>query len=128
MAKPIDREGPIQRSIVAFLRRVLPGALVHHSPNEHRRKRGTAAMLHAKNNKLAGTVTGFPDLVVMPPAELGAFFLEVKAEGRRVPDAQKEVHDQLRSLGYRVAVVRSIEDVRECLSEWGVKTAETGAA
>lgn len=29
-----DREAPIQRAIVAYLRRVLPDAITHHSANE----------------------------------------------------------------------------------------------
>lgn len=123
----IDREGPIQRSIIAWLKHVMPQALVHHSPNEHRRKRGRAAMLHAVNNKQNGVVTGFPDLVVLPFANVGACFFEVKAEGGRVSAEQKAVHEHLRKLGYRVGVVRSIEDARECLEEWGVGYSEVGA-
>ena len=115
-----DREGPIQRSIVKWLRRVMPGALIHHSPNEHRRKRGKAAMIHAVKNKESGVVTGFPDLVVLPYANVGACFFEVKAKGNYANEEQKKVHEQLRALGYRVAVVRSIDDARAALREWGV--------
>lgn len=127
MASRIDREGPIQRSIVAYLRRVMPDALVHHSAGESHLS-GKAAMLATVRKKADGMVPGFPDIIVFPSSVVGAFLLEVKAEAGRVSDAQKDVHAQLRGLGYRVAVVRSIEDVRESLFEWGIQTAETGAA
>ena len=32
--KNVDREGPVHRQILQGLRLVLPGALIHHSPNE----------------------------------------------------------------------------------------------
>jgi len=34
MGKNVDREGPIHRSILAYLRVALPGALIFHPANE----------------------------------------------------------------------------------------------
>ncbi|WP_253284842.1 VRR-NUC domain-containing protein [Ruegeria sp. HKCCD6109] len=76
--------------------------------------------------KAAGQVTGFPDLLILPQAKVGAFFFEIKAEGGRLSQAQKAVHEGLRELGYPVAVVRSIEDAREALIEFGVGFREAG--
>lgn len=119
----VDREGPVQRSIVAYLHRVMPQAIVHHSRNEIN-KRGKGIQIELARAKRNGMMPGFPDLVVLPFANVGALFFEVKAEGNYPTPTQKEVHRMLRDLGYRVAVVRSTEDVRECLIEWGVGFSE----
>ena len=114
-----DRESPVQRAIVQYLRLAFPGAIVHHSRNEIN-KRGTAIAIEIAKAKAKGAVTGFPDLIVLPFAHIGPLFLEVKAEGGYATDAQREVHRQLADLGYRVAVVRSVDDVRERLAAWGI--------
>lgn len=119
MAKRGAPERQVQVSIVNWLRVVMPQAVVIHVANEHF-KRGTAGILAANRQKAMGALTGAPDLIVLPFANVGAFFLEVKAEGNYATPAQKEVHAKLRHLGYHVAVVRSIDDVRECLQEWGI--------
>lgn len=123
MGKRVDREGPIQRAIVDYLRRVMPQAIVHHCKNEIN-KRGQAIRIELAKAKRNGAVTGFPDLIVLPYANVGTLFFEVKAEGNYASPAQKEIHERLRHLGYRVAVVRSVDDVRETLREWGVGTNE----
>lgn len=119
MAKRIDREGPIQRSIIAWLRVVMPDAIVHHSANESHLK-GKAAMLASVRKKRDGMRPGFPDLIVLPFANVGAIFFEVKAPGNYTQQNQDAMIADMRALGYRVAVVRSIDDVRAALVEWGV--------
>lgn len=118
--KPRDIEGPIQIEIVDWLRSVLPvGCMVHHCRNEIKRGGDTFAREQAKATRL-GSVTGWPDLIVLPFAHIGALFFEVKAPNGRVSEAQTQVHAELAHLGYRVAVVRSVADVRDRLNEWGV--------
>ena len=119
MSKRTDREDPIQIAIVDYLRLVMPNCVVHHCRNEIN-KRGKAIRIELAKAKRKGVVTGFPDLLVLPFATVGPLFFEVKAEGKYATAKQREVHSKLQALGYRVAVVRSIEDVRECLVEWGV--------
>ena len=114
-----DRETPIQRAIVAYLHSVMPDALVHHSPGESHLS-GKKAMLATVRKKANCMVPGWPDLVVLPYANVGALFFDVKAEGNYATPTQKAIHAHLERLGYRVAVVRSIDDVRECLQNWGV--------
>ena len=113
------REAPIQRAIVKWLRAKYPAWIVHHSRNEIN-KRGKAIALEIAQAKQLGALTGWPDLIVVPPSHIGPLFFEVKAEGNYATDAQRHVHDLLRALGYRVGIVRSIEDVREMLGAWGV--------
>ena len=120
----VDRESPIQIQIVEYLRSVLPaGCMVHHCKNEIN-KRGKGIAIELAKAKRKGAITGFPDLLVLNYANVGPCFFEVKAEGNYATDTQKEVHEQLRALGYRGAVVRSVEDVRESLRKWAVGTRE----
>ncbi|WP_299830698.1 VRR-NUC domain-containing protein [uncultured Roseobacter sp.] len=115
-----DLEGPIHRSIVAYLYQVLPeGCMVHCCANESHLK-GKAAMLATIRKKGMGQITGFPDLLVLPYSHVGAFFLEVKSPKGTLSKPQKAVHEGLRTLGYKVGVVRSLDDVRACLIEFGV--------
>ena len=115
----VDREGPVQKAIVDWLRRVMPDAIVHHCRNEIN-KSGVQIQRELAKAKRLGAVAGFPDLIVLPFANVGPLFLEVKAEGNYASRTQRELHASLSRLGYRVAVVRSIDDVRECLQQWGV--------
>lgn len=121
MTKRVDREGPIQRAIVAYLRATFPDCIVHHCRNEIN-KRGSHIARELAGAKRKGAVTGFPDLMVLLYATRGPLFFEVKAEGNYATPEQKAVHDHLRALGYPVAVVRSIQDVRDCLREWSIPT------
>lgn len=124
--KRTDREGPIHKSIVQWLRVVLPEALTATVKNEIN-KGGSAFAIEQAKAKARGVVTGFPDVICLPGVEFPTMFFEVKAEGEYARATQKEVHAKLASLGYRVAVVRSIEDVRERLLDWGVPIREAGS-
>ena len=117
----IDREGPIHRSIVVWLRFALPDALVIHIRNEIN-KGGWRIAKEIGQAKAKGALKGAPDLMILPAAAIGALFFEVKAEGNYADKDQKALHERMRDLGYRVAVVRSIEDVAASLSSWGIAT------
>lgn len=118
-----DSEGPIHRSILHWLRAVLPGALIWHPANESRRP-GRAGIVERAMNKGNGVLAGVPDICGRTYS--GDFYFEVKAEGSYLSPAQKAFRDQLAALGcHRYAVVRSIEDAREALDSWGITTRET---
>ena len=119
----IDRETPIQVAIVQWLEKQFPDWIVHHCKMEIN-KRGKAIQIEIAKAKRKGSKVGFPDLLVLPWAHIGPLFLEVKAEGHYASTAQKDMHQHLRTLGYRVAVVRSIDDTREALASWGISTAD----
>ena len=114
MSKRKSPEAAIQIAIIKWLRLVMPRAIIHHSVNEVN-KRGTAGMINAARNKARGCMPGFPDLIVMPEANVGVYFLEVKNKGGYPTDVQKQVHEILRDRGYKVGVVRSIDDTRAFL-------------
>ena len=126
MTKRIDREGPIHRSIVQWLAKVLPDAIVHHSRGEIN-KSGWRIAKELGEAKAKGAVKGFPDLIVLPWAHIGPVFFEVKAEGNYADKDQKALHERMRALGYKVAVVRSIDDCRQYLAEWCIATREAGS-
>lgn len=116
--KRIDREGPVHRAILAHLRDRFPEALVVHAANEIGLKGKDVARAIAKA-KWNGMVPGFPDLACfLPDGECILF--EVKAEGNTTTPAQKTILAQLSSLGFRAAVVRSVQDVDECLDHWNI--------
>jgi hypothetical protein len=119
-------EFKVQVAIVKYLRLVMPNAIVQHCVNEVN-KRGTAGMLQATRNKSAGVFTGFPDLVVFLGADQGPFFLEVKSKTGTTSEGQKIAHQMLRNLGYGVAVVKSIDDVREFLNNEGIPHKDVAA-
>jgi hypothetical protein len=121
MTKRRDLEGPIHRACLEYLERVMPGAIVHHSANEipisgRNIKR---AIAKAKWN---GMKPGFPDLIVLYRGWTLGF--EVKAEGGRMSGDQKAMQADFEAQGIPYSVVRSIEDVREALIEWGVPFVE----
>lgn len=119
--KRIDREGPTHRAILKHLRERFPDAIIAHVANEVplKGKDVARAIGKAKQN---GMVPGFPDLACCL-ADGTAVFFEVKAEAGSTSDAQKVVLARLQALGHRAAVVRSVKDVSEALTAWGLGAA-----
>jgi len=117
MGKRIDREGPIHRACLQFLRAVLPGALIHHSPNELDMA-GKSAMRAVVKAKSFGMQPGWPDLEVLYRGLFMTF--EVKAEGGAMSKSQRAMRDAFAAQGVHYAVVRSVDDVKEALDDWGI--------
>lgn len=69
--------------------------------------------------KADGLMPGFPDLLLYPRHINAIGHVEVKTEGGRATPAQTACHAWLRSIGHRVAIVRSVDDMQETLTEWG---------
>lgn len=111
-------EANIQRAIVEYLRAVLPHCITFAIPNGAQR---TASGRPA--NAVAGLLPGIPDLCVMLPRGESIYF-EVKSAKGRVSDNQLAIHMRMQPLDHRIAVVRSIDDVRLALKAWGVETKE----
>ena len=115
-------EAAIQRAIVRYLRLALPhGWIVQATANKPR------SMVQGAIEKSMGTVSGWPDLAVYgclvtddhePRPFVG--FLEVKTIKGRVSPLQRECHDRLQDAGFKVAVVRSIDDALTAARSWGL--------
>ena len=115
--KPKQSERTIQRAIRQYL--AAQGFISAHVPNgaslAGNAKRRAMQMNNLKGD---GLVVGFPDLIVMgTDARVG--FMEVKAEGGKQNDNQKAVQSWMERDGHKYAVVRSVDDAKETLSEWG---------
>lgn len=87
-----------------------------------RRRQLKEAQTEGRKAKEQGLLVGFPDLSLYWPGDCG--LLEVKTLAGRLSDEQRAVHDALRELGHKVAVVRSWPATLATLRAWGVPGAE----
>ena len=111
-------ESALQRSVRKYLAKVgidsvsVPNGS-HFAGDDKARARQMAAM------KADGLCPGFPDLLLYPRRIAAVGHFEIKTEGGRLSDNQKNCITWLQSRGHRVAVIRSIEDAADTLTEWG---------
>ncbi len=113
-------EDAVHLAVLAWLRSVLPREAVEtliHVPNGEARHPITGARL-----KRLGVRPGVEDLQFVWRGRLHA--IEVKPARGRQSASQRERQAALEAAGARYAVVRSIEDARAALREWGVCTRE----
>ena len=115
-------ERDIHQSIVDWLQVALPdGSVFHHSPNEGRHKVQYRVM-----QKRLGVRAGWPDIEIFANRtwwredtglHWAPVFLEIKTPTGRLSENQKRIHDKLNKAGCHVAVVRSIDETCEALSQ-----------
>lgn len=112
-----DREGPIHRAVLDYLRYALPGAWIMHPANELNlggdRRSNAIAQARAKS---LGMAPGAPDILALWHGNLWAF--EVKSATGRVSEAQAAVGAHIERMGGRWAVVRSVDDAAACVAAW----------
>jgi len=104
-------EEQLHRAVVQLLQVYQSRGLLTfcHVPNGGWRNPIEAAAL-----KAMGTTPGVPDLLLWLPGG-GHFAIELKAGAGKLSPAQAAWHDTVSSLGHRVYVCRSIDDVERCL-------------
>lgn len=115
--RPRDVEGPIHRSVTRYLRATLPHAwLVVHAANKPR------SLQQGAREKALGALSGWPDLQILGPGPDGpsCWFLEIKAPGGKLSEAQRQVIDRIVDAGFPCRIVRSVEDAREAVQDWGL--------
>lgn len=110
-------EEALQRAVVQLLalyagRRALAFA---HYPSGGYRTPAEAGVLRAM-----GAMPGVPDLLVWLPEGAG-FGVELKAGARPLSEAQVVWHSTLATLGHRVYVCRSVDEVEAALRVEGVE-------
>lgn len=110
-AKRTNPEADIQAAIVRFIRMQYPSIMISASLAGTALKGGMVAMQRAKK---AGLLVGLPDLCLICDYST-VIFLEVKSAKGVLSDAQKNVHYELKRMGHKVEVVRSVEDVQHIL-------------
>src|SRR5579872_6481774 len=118
-ARDHNREARVQAAIVEWIRTIAPDFLVFHPANGGWRTKAEAARF-----KWLGVVAGIPDLVMIG-RDGAAYFLEIKAEGGSLSEAQREMRDRLTAMRVPYAVAKSIDDTRRALAIWGIETRES---
>ena len=122
MTRKVDREGPIQKAVVEYLKRQYPTALIFSVPNELASKAGGGKTTQARQNiirnvqaqaKRMGMLPGMADVCMLLGGRFYAF--EVKAKGNYQQDNQKDAQALVEGNGGIYAVVRSIDDVKGVL-------------
>lgn len=118
LATSSPSEDHVQAAIVAWLRAVLPHAVVSSVPLGGLRSKREAAKL-----KWTGALAGIPDLfLALPGGRL--MWIECKAAKGKLNPEQRAMHAALADLGHTVIVARSVEDVRTALKIIGEPTRE----
>jgi len=115
----VDREGPIQRAIIAYLSLRLPRAMIHASPNSFGDMHGPAVARQVAKAKHNGMKPGWPDVEVFWRG--WALFFEVKAGNAKARGDQAAVGAALVANGAYWAVVNSVDMAADKLMEWGVE-------
>lgn len=112
-------EAAIQRMIREYLGKLAIDAI--HVPNGSVLA-GDAKARAIQTNALkrAGMMPGFPDLLLFDRIQRRVGFMEVKSEGGKLQPSQVAFADVYPALWkWPYAVVRSIDDAKETLAEWG---------
>lgn len=73
--------------------------------------------IHARTDCESTIESGWPDITVIH-TRLPALLIELKTEKGKLSQDQDDVHSRLRSKGYRVHVIRRIEDAYELVRAW----------
>jgi hypothetical protein len=108
LTPPDPKEDELQASIINVLHYALHGkpVVMEHFPA------GGYGLSPAAQGRLKrlGLVAGFPDLVFMwEPSRV--LLIEIKTRKGRLSEAQERMHALLASIGFRVSVCRSVEEV-----------------
>jgi hypothetical protein len=108
-------EEQLQRSVVQLLQVYANRGLLAycHVPNGGARSKAEAGVL-----KATGVRAGVPDLLIWTRSS--GFGIELKAGTGKLSPAQAAWHATVTSLGHRVYVCRSVDDVERCLRAEGV--------
>jgi len=116
--RPLEKH--IQRDVVAWLRshRIFVAAVPNGSvlAGDQRARAMQSAAL-----KRSGMFPGFADLILVQRIQDGARvgFFEVKREGEKLRKEQEDFADLCTDWRLPFAVVRSVDDAKETLTQWG---------
>lgn len=110
-------EGRIQSECFAWYRKEINGLsgrsikfLLYKIHNE-----GKKTKLQASIDAAMGIVSGYPDVCLpVPTLEYGALYVEFKKDENEKPtERQIFIHEELRKVGNKVAVVWTVEDFKK---------------
>ena len=106
------KESIIQQQICEYLSAV--GVFYFSIPNEHY----NISFGQRVTLQKMGMLSGIPDICIL--ANNTCYFLEVKNETGKPSKQQLIIHKALTDKGYKVVIVRSVEDVKTILTAWSV--------
>jgi hypothetical protein len=108
------REQVIHRAVWQHVdARLVANAFAYHVPNGGARSKVEAAIFSG-----LGVVPGVPDLILIHDGH--TFGLEIKCDGGRVSDDQRQVHDRMQAAGATVAVAFGLDAALHQLEQWGL--------
>lgn len=112
--KPIQYERNLQIMAVNYIRGAFPHVLCAHVPNG-----GSRNVREGANLKRMGVLAGMPDLLIWWPKGMGA--IELKADKGKLTEKQEGVLEHLARCNVSTAVCRSVSEVEEAMTAWGLK-------
>jgi hypothetical protein len=113
---PQPTEDQVQRSILNYLRKLPGEPLAWHVRNERDKKLTRNQMFRRKS---LGLKAGVPDLTICWKGGI-VVFLEVKAPGGEISEAQEDRIARLQELGCHVGVAASLDDALAVFQRAGV--------
>jgi hypothetical protein len=114
-APPSPSEYQLHCAVVDTVRRwIMPGWIYTHVASGERRDQVTAGRL-----KRMGVVPGWPDLQFFGPHGQ-VCFVELKAKGGRLSEAQAAVASHLVAAGHGYLCSDSFDDIVATLKDWGI--------
>ncbi len=120
MKAPTPLERDIHRAVLLYLDALRIYAA--HAPNGSvLAGDGRQRAIQSNALKKAGVRPGFPDLILIQRTTTGSRvgFFEIKREGGKLSPEQLAFADLCMDWRLPFAVVRSVDDAREALIEWG---------
>jgi len=113
---PQPSEDQVQRSVLAYLKRLHIEPLTWHVRNETDKKLTRNQMFR---RKALGKKGGVPDLTICWPGGV-VVFLELKAPGGSTTVAQEDRIARLEQLGHHVGVASTLDEARAVFRKAGV--------
>ncbi len=114
-----SEEHKLQVAAVKYMNWALPGTVEFFACSNNPRSAITGAL-----EKQRGMKAGVGDICVFGegavPGEVFVGFLEFKSEKGRQSPKQKEFEARCRECGAEYAIIRSLDELRENLEQWGL--------
>jgi len=121
-------ESKLQQAALRWFKYQYPNVVVFSIPNEGQRN-----VRNASRMKAEGLCPGFPDVGICHVQTIKnktftdgsgltgycpMLFVEFKSLKGKLSPSQKEVHQKLRDSGYKVEVIRSFDEFKNCIEEY----------
>lgn len=114
-------EEVIHAQIAQYLNMIVRPPSRWHTIEVSNQQSGRAAMFRQIKLKKRGVVTGWPDIAIywVRPGNLQIIFMEVKSRTGKLTPKQEKLHEELKSEGHHVYIVRSVDNVTSALKSVG---------